>query len=256
MIMYVNVNSLVLWIIQFSPVARTRHQYSTSLPGFSETPSILTKLFGMFAFVGKMWSKVRRDGSVVAWGDPVRGGDVTPVLFKLKQGPGSLGGLQVSCSCHGIVSMVIFYLHFLCNFGARNLSGSMFAPTQMQFTSPRPDAVAWQASKCQNLSFSGTELQRWESFCCVDHSNLTMCLQCFEQLLSTKGTGLPSMALPVNMFHVLCTSQMSIVVINHFLASLPATWLVAKVCKSLLLKDLSQHCRLCCAAGRQLRAFA
>ncbi len=38
--------------------------------------------------------QVRRDGSVVAWGDPVRGGDVTPVLSKLKQGLGSLVGLQ------------------------------------------------------------------------------------------------------------------------------------------------------------------
>ena len=31
-------NSLVLWIVQLSPVARARHQYSTRLPGFSETP--------------------------------------------------------------------------------------------------------------------------------------------------------------------------------------------------------------------------
>jgi hypothetical protein len=30
--------------------------------------------------------QVRRDGTVVAWGDPVRGGDVTPVFSKLKQG--------------------------------------------------------------------------------------------------------------------------------------------------------------------------
>lgn len=193
MIMYVNVNSLVLWIIQLSPVARARHQYSTRLPGFSETPTI----------------QVRRDGSVVAWGDPVRGGDVTPVLFKLKQGPGSLGGLQVLGSrrnCHGIVSMVIFYLmHYL---GLGTWPVACLPQHKCSLPPQRPDAVAWQASKCQNLRLESWPLQ-------LDNVPPMFC-HLSGRLLSTKGIGLPSMALPVNMFHVLCTSQMCIVVINHF----------------------------------------
>lgn len=35
--------------------------------------------------------EVRKDGSVVAWGDPQRGGDLSSVLVKLKQGA-TVGG--------------------------------------------------------------------------------------------------------------------------------------------------------------------
>ena len=72
----------------------------------------------------------------------------------------------------------------------------------------------------------------------ADHSNLTMCLQCFPTFL---GGFWAQKALDYHQWRCLwicfmyfARAKWALVVINHFLASLPATWLVAKVGKSLL----------------------
>ena len=79
----------------------------------------------LYAIVSRLCHElqVRRDGTVVAWGDPVRGGDVTPVVSKLKQGASDgknlfpiPGDVKNMCTPNGPATVAQYHKSTTCDF--------------------------------------------------------------------------------------------------------------------------------------------